>query len=67
METLISLIFKRSGICIETCSEIIYKISTKGLSLPYRDALEKIIEGLNAMNINRRGKPIMVQLREAPT
>jgi hypothetical protein len=67
METLISLIFKRSGICIETCSEIIYKISTKGLSLPYRDALEKIIEGLNAMNINRKGKPITVQLRESPT
>lgn len=67
METLISLIFKRSGICIETCNDIIYKISTKGLSVPYRDTLEKIVEGINAMNINRKGKTISVRLREAPT
>ncbi|MCP4142113.1 MAG: hypothetical protein GY755_17865 [Chloroflexi bacterium] len=67
METLISLIFKRSGICIETCTDIIYKISTKDLSVPYRDTLEKIAEGINAMKIDRKGKTIRVQLREAPT
>ena len=67
METLISLIFRRSGIYIENCAEIIYKISTTGLSVPYRDALEKIIAGLNSMNIERKGKTIRVQLREAPT
>jgi len=67
METLISLIFKRSGICIETCNDVVYKISTKGLSVPYRNTMEKIAEGINAMNINRKGKKISVQLREAPT
>jgi len=67
METLISLLFKRSGIYIESCTEIIYKISTRGLSVSYMDTLGKIAEGINAMNIERRNKPIRVQLREAPT
>ena len=67
METLISLLFKRSGTCIETHNEIIYRISSKGLSVPYREALEKIVEGINDMNIIRKGKTIQVELKESPT
>lgn len=67
LETLLSLVFKRGGTYIESASEVIYKISTAGLSIPYRETLEKIVEGLNSMNLERNGKSVRVELREAPT
>ncbi len=65
--TLISLFFKRGGTYIETCSDIVYRISATGLSFSYREILKKVTEGLDAMNLNRRGKPIRIQLKESPT
>ncbi|MCP4109779.1 MAG: hypothetical protein GY749_30395 [Desulfobacteraceae bacterium] len=60
--TLISLFFRRSGTYTETYSEIIYRISTTGLSLSYKNILKKVADGLNAVNINRQGKPLRLQL-----
>ena len=65
--TLISLLFKRSGTVIETYTQIIYWLNTAGLSKSYKEKLEEIIEGLNALNLCREGRLIRVRLREAPS
>ena len=67
LATLLSLFFKRCGTYIESGSEVIYKISTAGLSLTYRKTLKEIAEGLNSMKLERNGKPVKIELREAPT
>jgi hypothetical protein len=67
LECLLKLLFERSGACLETASEITYWVSTTGLSVAYRNTLQKLVEGLSVMNLRCRGKPIRVSLREAPT
>ena len=67
METFMSIFFRRSGLCLETPSEIIYRLNTGGLSASNKENLKKISEGLTRMGIDRQGKPIRVELREAPT
>jgi len=67
LESLISLLFKRSGAVIETYTQIIYWLNTAGLSKSYKKKLAKIIEGLNALNLCREGRLIRVRLREAPS
>jgi hypothetical protein len=67
LECLLKLLFDRSGACLETPSEMIYWVNTAGLSVAYRETLEKIGEGIGAMNLTCRGKPIRIRLREAPT
>ncbi len=66
-ECLLKLLFERSGVCLETSSEMIYWVNTAGLSLSYRETLGKIVEGICAMNLTCRGKFIHVCLRESPT
>lgn len=66
-QCLLTLLFERSGACLETSSEMIYWVNTAGLSLLYRETLVKIVEGICAMNLTCRGKFIRVCLREAPT
>jgi hypothetical protein len=67
LECLLTLLFERSGASLETPSEMIYWVNTAGLSAAYRETLGKIIEGIGAMNLTCRGKPLRVRLREAPT
>jgi hypothetical protein len=67
IDTLMSLFFRRSGVYLETPSEIVYKLNTAGLSAPNKEVLNKIAQGLTEMGICRHGKPIKVELREAPS
>ncbi len=67
LESLLKILFERRGVRLETDAEIYYGINTVGLSIPYQRRLAQIVEGLNAMHLRRQGKPIRVQLREAPT
>jgi hypothetical protein len=67
VDTVMALFFRRSGAYLETPSEIIYKLNTAGLSSSNKEMLSKIAQGLTEMGIRRRGKPIKVQLREAPS
>ena len=67
LECLLKLLFERSGSCLETSSEVIYWVNTAGLSGAYKETLGKVAEGIGAMNLTCRGKPICVRLREAPT
>ena len=64
--TLTQLFFRRSGDRLETVDEIIYRLSPDGLSAHYKSELSKIAEGLSIMGICCRGKPVRVELREAP-
>ncbi len=67
LESLLKILFERSGARLETNAEIIYWVNTAGLSIPYQRRLAQLVEGVSAMNLRRQGKPIRVQLREAPT
>jgi hypothetical protein len=67
LECLVKLVFDRSGGCLETSTELMYWINTAGLSATYQKLLGHVVEGISAMNLTHRGKPIRVRLREAPT
>lgn len=66
LESLLGLLFERSGARVETHTELVYWVSTAGLSLPKRRLLETIVEGLGGMGLNHHGKPIRVCLRDRP-
>ncbi len=67
LEYLLRLLFKRSAACLETDCEISYLINTRGLYAPYKHSLVDLIDGINAINLHCRGKPIRARIREAPT
>lgn len=62
--TLNSVFFRRKGDRLETPGEIVYRVSSDGLSAHYKKELNKIAEGLSKMGIRCRGKPVRVELRE---
>jgi hypothetical protein len=64
VETILPLLFERSGARIETSSQVVYWVNTAGLSVPYRHLLTKIVEGLYAMDLKDQGKPIYVRLKD---
>ena len=64
--TLKSLFFRRRGDRLETPDEIVYRLSPAGLSTFYRKELTKMAEGLSRMGLRCRGKPVRVELRQAP-
>jgi hypothetical protein len=66
LESILSMLFERSGTRIETSCEIIYLVNPEGLSLPYQRKLSAVVKGLNAMAFTHRGKPVRVCLRRAP-
>jgi len=59
----LELLFKRKGGFLETYSEIVYWINTKGLSKANKQILKNVAQGLCDMKLNRKGKPIRVELR----
>jgi DNA repair exonuclease SbcCD ATPase subunit len=65
-ESILSMLFERSGSRLETDSEVIYGVNSVGLSAPYKETLQKVVEALCAMNLTHQGKPIRVRVREAP-
>jgi hypothetical protein len=62
----LSLLFERSGACLETASEIVYWLNTTGVSLPYRRLLKEVVDGLCAMDLRAQGKPIRIGLKDMP-
>jgi hypothetical protein len=60
------MLFERSGASLETAAEIVYWVNTAGLSLPYRRLLKEVVDGLGAMDLRQRGKPIRVCLKDMP-
>jgi hypothetical protein len=65
LECLVTLLFERNGVRLETESEHIYWINTVGLSAAYRKTLVNIVAGLSVMNLRCQGKNIRVYLKGA--
>lgn len=66
LECVLRLLFERSGVRMETNSQIVYWVNTAGLSVPYRHLLTEIVAGLSAMDMREQGKPIGVRLKDMP-
>jgi hypothetical protein len=67
MDSLIEVLFNRTGAYIETSSRIVYWVTTKGLSVPYKEKINKLADAFNAMELKRQGKPLQLKIRAAPT
>jgi hypothetical protein len=63
LDCLLHLLFARSGARMETDSQMIYWISTTGLSAAYQRLLTAVVDGLCAMDLRDQGKPIRVRLK----
>jgi len=66
LQQVLELLFERSGSCMETPSQVVYRVNTDGLSLANRRLLSEIVAGLCAMGLQERGKPIHVRLKDMP-
>ncbi len=66
LERVLSLLFERSGACMETPSQVVYWVNTAGLSQSNRRLLGTIVEGLGAMDLQDQGKPMHVRLKDMP-
>ena len=64
LETILHLLFERSGARIETSSQVVYWVNTAGLSVPYCHLLTKVVAGLCAMGLKDQGKPVYVRLKD---
>jgi hypothetical protein len=66
LQQVLRLLFERSGSRMETPSQVVYWVNTTGLSLSNRRLLREIVEGLCAMDLQEKGKPIHVRLKDMP-
>jgi hypothetical protein len=66
LETILHLLFERSGARMATNSQVVYWVNIAGLSLPYRRLLSEVVDGLCAMDLRDQGKPICVRLKDMP-
>ena len=66
LEQVLALLFERRGARMETSSQVIYWVNIAGLSLSNRLLLDKIVEGLSAMDLQDQGKKIHVRLKDMP-
>jgi hypothetical protein len=64
LQQALGLLFERSGARMETPSQVVYWVNTTGLSLSNRRLLSEIVEGLCAMDLQEKGKPIHVRLKD---
>src|SRR5215471_9271516 len=64
LEQVLALLFERRGARMETSSQVIYWVNIAGLSLSNRLLLDKIVEGLSAMDLQDQGKKIHVRLKD---
>jgi len=63
-EQVLRLVFERRGARMETPSQVVYWVNSAGLSLSKRRLLGEIVEGLCAMDLQEKGKPIHVCLKD---
>src|SRR2546425_8977740 len=66
LEQVLGLLFERRGARMETSSQVIYWVNTAGLSLSNRLLLDKIVEGLSAMDLQEQSKQIHIRLKDMP-
>ena len=66
LEQVLRLVFERRGARMETPSQVVYWVNSAGLSLSKRRLLGEIVEGLCAMDLQEKGKPIHVRLKDMP-
>ncbi len=67
LDSLIRLLFERSGGFFEIPSELVYLVNMNGLSKANRDIMLRLIEGINKMGLERDGKPVRVRTRARPS
>ncbi len=60
------LLFERSGSRMETPSQVFYWVNSAGLSLSNRRLLGEVAQGLCAMGLQEKGKPVHVRLKDMP-
>jgi hypothetical protein len=60
------LLFERSGSRMETPSQVLYGVKSAGLSLSNRCLLSEVAQGLCAMGLQEKGKPVHVHLKALP-
>ncbi len=63
LESLIRLLFERSGGFYETPSELVYLVNMNGLSKTNTETMTKLIEGVNKMGLKKDGKPVRARAR----
>jgi hypothetical protein len=66
LDGILRILFERSGARMETPSQVVYWVNTTGLSLSNRRLLSEIVEGLCTMDLQEKGKPIHVRLKDMP-
>jgi hypothetical protein len=66
LQQVLSLLFERSRSRMETPSQVLSWINSTGLSLSNRRLLHEIVQGLGAMGLQEKGKPIHVCLKDRP-
>jgi hypothetical protein len=64
LEQVLKLLFERSGSRIERDNMVMYWINATGLSRGNRRVLGEIVEGLNQIGLEERGKPVRVCLKD---
>lgn len=62
----LSLLFARSGSRMETPSQVLYWVNSAGVSLSNRRLLSEVAQGLCAMGLQEKGKPVHVRLKDLP-
>jgi hypothetical protein len=67
VESLLNLLFGRSGSRVEKTAEIIYRINTQGLSLKNYQELSRMVVGINALELKYTGKIVRLRLQKSPT
>ncbi len=67
LDSLIQILFERSGGLFETPYELVYWVNMKGLSKSNKRTMCKLIEGLNKMGLKKDGKPVSVRARGHPS
>ncbi|PON17177.1 hypothetical protein C2W62_14615 [Candidatus Entotheonella serta] len=66
LDQVLKLLFERSGAWIETEQMVRYWINATGLSRGHRRILGEIVEGLSAMGLVERDKPVRIGLKALP-
>jgi hypothetical protein len=66
LDQVLKLLFERSGSRIERDKMVMYWINATGLSRGNRRVLDEIVEGLGAIGLVERGKPVRVCLKDLP-
>jgi hypothetical protein len=63
LDCILHILFERSGARMVTDTQMIYWVSTTGLSAAYQRLLTAVVDGRCAMDLREQGKPIHVRLK----